>query len=305
MSQNPYGSYGNNQPEEPENPYQSDPQAFEAQKNSTEQINGSYAAPQNPQQASYNQEQQSGYGQSQNSSQQYGSQQYGSAQPQYSSQQYGSAQPNQAGAYQQNQANAYPQTSGNTYQQQGGNPYNAQNPNANTAGNTYGGVSDLCAPRPQVSLGGALSRWTKNLFHFSGRASRSEFWWVYGAVAVIGTVLGTIFMIPMVSISMKLTEAQNACDAAGCYGANLAKYTDYENQMIGQVLLWFLLLCLLSLVLVFMLLSVAWRRIQDAGYHGALALLYFVIPIVPFVMAFMPSSEKGCKYDKPIDAQRP
>lgn len=300
MSQNPYGSYGNNQPEEPKNPYQSDPQNFEAQKNATDQTSGSYAAPQNPQQSSYNQEQQSGYSQPQNSSQQYGS-----AQPQYNSQQPNYGQPNQPGAFQQNQANAYQQDSGNAYQQQGTNPYNAQNPNSYSAANTYGGASDVCAPRPSVSLGGAFSRWAKNLFHFSGRASRSEFWWVYGGFIVVSTILGGIFGAVMGGLISKVDAAQTAYDNSAQTMENYNKLQDYNDQIFGQVLIWLLVLGILSLIIVILLLSVYWRRLQDAGFHGALALLCFIIPIVPFILAFFPSSEKGCKYDKPIDAQRP
>ena len=44
-------------------------------------------------------------------------------------------------------------------------------------------------PRPSVSMVQAVKLWLKNWKNFSGRASRSEYWWVYLALAIVMTVL--------------------------------------------------------------------------------------------------------------------
>lgn len=272
MSQNPYGSYGNNQPEEPKNPYQADPQTFEAQNKTSEQTHGSYAAPQQP-----------SNGQPSNNAQSHGY-----AQPTGYQQQY------QPGGYQQ-QNSAYA----------GGSPYATNNSYASA--NTYGGAAETCAPRPHVGVGGAFSRWAKNLVHFSGRASRSEFWWVYGGFMIISGILSSIFGVFTAGIATKMEAAQRAYENSAQTTENYNKLNDYNTELASQMLIWMLLIGLFSFVLLLLMLSLYWRRLQDAGFHGAISLLVLTGfgAIVPFVMAFFPSSPKGCKYDKPADANRP
>lgn len=46
---------------------------------------------------------------------------------------------------------------------------------------------------PMVQIGDALQRWVANLTNFSGRARRSEFWWVVLVVGVGCGILSSIF----------------------------------------------------------------------------------------------------------------
>ena len=46
----------------------------------------------------------------------------------------------------------------------------------------------------QVSFGNAISRAFSNYCNFSGRASRSEFWWFTLFTAIVGTAISAVFM---------------------------------------------------------------------------------------------------------------
>ena len=50
----------------------------------------------------------------------------------------------------------------------------------------------LNRPYVGIGLGGAIGRYFAKYFTFSGRASRSEFWWAYLFVAVVGLVLSLL-----------------------------------------------------------------------------------------------------------------
>jgi uncharacterized membrane protein YhaH (DUF805 family) len=43
-----------------------------------------------------------------------------------------------------------------------------------------------------VGFGEAISQWSKNIFTFNGRASRSAYWWVFLLLAIIAVVLDIV-----------------------------------------------------------------------------------------------------------------
>lgn len=150
--------------------------------------------------------------------------------------------------------------------------------------------------RPTVGLGGAIKNNFKYLFHFSGRASRSEFWWVYGIVNVLA--------IALIVASIIITESHISTLSAT---STRHEFSDEVEKSAAMAMM----LCVASWLLVSILsalltVAVSWRRLQDAGFHGALWLLSLVgLGIVPFIMYFFPSSPNGLKYDKPQDKNRP
>lgn len=119
-------------------------------------------------------------------------------------------------------------------------------------------------PLPGATLGKAVGRYFRRYATFSGRASRSEFWWVqlfhamvlFGA-AMLSTLVGADFL-------------------AGLYGL-------------------FLLGCFMPT------LALSVRRLHDANLSGAMALL-FLVPYVGFlvvaVLAMLSSSPRGARFDR-------
>lgn len=149
--------------------------------------------------------------------------------------------------------------------------------------------------RPQVSFKQALTLNKKYLWHFSGRASRSEFWWAYllwgGIVPALSGLVYFLLLFFITLLAATTTDTNVGGNVAGVL------------LLTGLAML--LLFAGLILSLIFTL-SVGWRRLQDAGFPGALWLLTFVgAGIVPMVMCIFESSPKGLQYDKPEDLNRP
>lgn len=160
------------------------------------------------------------------------------------------------------------------------------------------------APRPHVSFGQALKNWGKYMFRFSGRASRSEFWWVMLVWFIIGLVFAAIAMATIVPAINHLAELEAA--ASTSYDA----YQEYDEAGVafaGKTLIFTLIMGVFSIAQFVTMLGLWWRRLQDANFHGAFYLLSFAGPgaLVPLIMAALPSNPAGVRFDKPEDATRP
>ncbi|WP_237223721.1 DUF805 domain-containing protein [Rothia nasisuis] len=164
-------------------------------------------------------------------------------------------------------------------------------------------------PRPAVGFSQALKNNFKYLFHFSGRASRSEFWWVYGTFYLVTLVMAIILSF---AIASRVSEVARFNEASTQYVTGEITRAEYEalaessTEPAYGVIVLLILLGLWGLITLVCTIAVSWRRLQDAGFHGAFYLLTLVaLGIVPFVMYFFPSSPKGYQYDKPADIGRP
>lgn len=110
----------------------------------------------------------------------------------------------------------------------------------------------------------AYMRFWKKFARFKGYASRSEYWWPYLINNLIAFVL---FMPGIVALIMSDIEAQRTSEATGYEVA-----PDVPALAIIMTLVTFLFLLAMTVPM----LSSGWRRIQDAGMHGALVFLSFV-----------------------------
>lgn len=139
-------------------------------------------------------------------------------------------------------------------------------------------------PRPGVGPVDSLKLFFKNYAVFHGRASRSEYWWMY--------LWGGIFNILMV-MSMFVPWM----------------LTPYSSDPPTGTILLGVLYVLLSLGITIPTISLQVRRLHDAGFSGYFTLLGFVPYlnsvgwVVPFVMSFFPSTPNGIKYDNPNGTQ--
>lgn len=202
-----------------------------------------------------------GYGQAPQAGQyggapQYGSTPYGSdpqggSNPQYGSAPQGGSAPQYGQGPQYGQAPGYDPSAGQ-YGQPGqagyGQPGYGQQPGGQQAYGGYGpvpgGVAVQRSPYlsgAEVGFGAAITEAFKNTFNYQGRISKSSYW--YAA----GPALGLIVLLYIITL------------ASGS-GAAIA------------------LEAIVGLVIALVMLPTAWRRLQDTGKSGALALLW----IIPF-----------------------
>ena len=151
------------------------------------------------------------------------------------------------------------------------------------------GVATTATPpleMPYYGIGflGAIKRGFKKYATFSGRASRSEYWWWYLFTFLVYLVLG----VPL-------------------YVLGIATSRDGGRTPGTLAIPLLILLTVFALGIIVPSLALTVRRLHDAGYSGLLALLLF-IPylggLVMLIFALLPSSPAGAKYD-PVSATSP
>lgn len=139
---------------------------------------------------------------------------------------------------------------------------------------------DLTLPLYGATPKQAVIRFFKNYATFTGRASRSEYWWVSAALAVA--------MLP--GYVLYVTGLLAMTDSSGLNTGN-------GGGLFAVGVIWVLLIGLACLV---PSLAVVWRRLHDAGFSGLLYLLS-LIPylgsLVVLVLTVLPSKPEGVKYD--------
>ena len=118
-----------------------------------------------------------------------------------------------------------------------------------------------------MGFGESIKHVFSNMTNFSGRASRSEFWWFYLFIVIIGTILSII------------ANATGANSSSGM-GVNILSIIIY-------------------VVLVLASLSVSVRRLHDTNKSGWLVLLNLLCcigPIILIVFWVQPSTEGDNSY---------
>ncbi|MDN4490877.1 DUF805 domain-containing protein [Demequina sp. SYSU T00068] len=101
---------------------------------------------------------------------------------------------------------------------------------------------------------------------FSGRSRRSEFWGYHLTITAIVIVLSIVYGI---SAAMVANSGEGNPLAAISLG----------------------ILIVLGLAFIVPTLAVNWRRCQDVGMPGAVAIIGLVIPLVMWIIGFIPGTE--------------
>jgi uncharacterized membrane protein YhaH (DUF805 family) len=138
-------------------------------------------------------------------------------------------------------------------------------------------------PRPSVTMPQAVKLWLKNWKNFSGRASRSEFWWTYLGIAIVGLVLGIIMAIVAAVIFAVTSGSTGASDAAAIV-----------------VALFYGLFGLFGLAAFVPTLALAVRRLHDTNQSGwmyLITLIPYVGGIILLVLMAQPSNPMGAHFD--------
>ncbi|WP_152347012.1 DUF805 domain-containing protein [Brevibacterium sp. CFH 10365] len=157
----------------------------------------------------------------------------------------------------------------------------------------YGGAprgatspDDLSLPLYGATFGQAVKRFFKNYVKFSGRASRSEFWWATLFCALIGLVPYVLFIIGAVMMA--------AAASADPYGGGAPSGGGVALMGMGGVLLG-----VIFLATIVPSIAISWRRLHDAGFSGLFYLLTLtsIGGIVVLVMEILPPKPEGQRFD--------
>lgn len=149
-------------------------------------------------------------------------------------------------------------------------------------------VNPLDLPYPGANPVLAVKRFFQNYAKFSGRASRSEYWWVQLAGVVVYIVLGV----------------------GGLWLGTITGTRDYSGEVQpGPAFLPFaFLLLILGAASIVPNIAVTVRRLHDANFPG---LLYLII-LVPYLGSFallilnaLPPKPEGAQYDRFRSASAP
>jgi len=165
------------------------------------------------------------------------------------------------------------------------------------------------APTPGISFGGALVNFFRKYARFTGRASLSEYWWMFLWNAILGFVLAIVMLIVLVPVIVQTATGI----AAGTAGPPL---TEAEaNALIWSVLarlggFWAVAVIsfLIGLALIVPHLALTVRRLHDSNKSGHFAWLYLVPSVgqlIVLILCIMPSEPWGQRFDRPLAAAAP
>lgn len=130
-----------------------------------------------------------------------------------------------------------------------------------------------------MNFGEAVKYCWKNMFVFTGRARRSEFWWFYLLMTIISFAGGLLFSVIIVFAMIPLFAGSDAYGNVD-EGALMAS--------MGGILFAYALLILFSIALLVMMLGAWVRRLHDIGQSGHwLWLNVLGLGIVPLIMCIM------------------
>lgn len=146
-----------------------------------------------------------------------------------------------------------------------------------------GGEPPLWAPYYGAPLPAAVKRFFKKYATFSGRASRSEYWW-WALVSGIVSIVLNVIMVAGGSAGAKLGPNGTSVPGAG--------------MIVGLILagIWVLAVLIPSLALMV-------RRLHDANFSGwmyLLVLIPFAGPFIILVFTLMGPKPEGQRFDEPV-----
>lgn len=153
---------------------------------------------------------------------------------------------------------------------------------------------DLSQPLYGATFKQAITRFFKSYTRFSGRASRSEFWFaqlfiflimfIPNVMSIVGTMMNTAAMAAAGAV-----DPTDPAAAAAVAGPGTAL------SLIGG-----LLGLIIALAVIIPSIAITWRRLHDANFAGPFWFLNFVPfvgTIIVLVMNILPSKPEGRRFD--------
>ncbi|WP_257944391.1 DUF805 domain-containing protein [Brevibacterium aurantiacum] len=152
---------------------------------------------------------------------------------------------------------------------------------------------DLSLPLYGASFGQAIKRFFKKYAKFSGRASRSEYWWV-------ALFLFLIQLIPSVlySIGLGMTAGTASMAAADPYASQMS--AGPSGGALALTVIGGILMFIIGVAVVVPTLAIIWRRLHDANLAGPFFFLNFIPGvggIILLVLTLLPSKPEGQRFD--------
>ncbi|WP_427007371.1 DUF805 domain-containing protein [Pseudarthrobacter sp. H2] len=143
-------------------------------------------------------------------------------------------------------------------------------------------AAPLWAPYYGAPIGEAAKRFFKKYATFTGRASRSEYWW---------------WMLISVVVSIVLNIIMSVTGGAGATAGTGGSTAPGPGAVVGIILIviWGLAVIVPSLALTV-------RRLHDANFSGwmiLIGLVPFVGSLAVLIFALLPSKPEGQRFDVP------
>ena len=141
-------------------------------------------------------------------------------------------------------------------------------------------TASLSQPLPGASFAQAVSRFFSKYATFSGRASRSEFWWVALGLIILYSVIGVAFLM-----------------VSGPTATQLPTDVQYSPAAIAVLIIG----AIIALALLIPGIALTVRRLHDANFSGWLYLLHLIPSVgnlIVFVLTLLPSNPEGKRFDK-------
>lgn len=160
---------------------------------------------------------------------------------------------------------------------------------------------DMSLPYYGAGFMTALKRFFRGYAQFTGRASRSEYWWAQLWMVIL-------IAIPIIILYAGLIPAliwsdQHATEVPGLSDPSGDPYTTGPDATQAPTFFLFIIgLILLGIVILALILpsiSIEVRRLHDGGFSGLFYLLNLVgLSIVPFILTFLPPKPEGRRFDR-------
>ena len=147
----------------------------------------------------------------------------------------------------------------------------------------------LDLPLSGATFGQSVSRFFRSYARFSGRASRSEFWWATLFQSILGFVLGILLGIALIFGLMAVFAAAVQGDSAEVGPFGIPALALDLAMAVGVPIL---LIFLLSLPLLLPSIAVTVRRLHDTNRSGWWYLLSLVL-----VFAALEPDPEGARFD--------
>jgi len=178
-------------------------------------------------------------------------------------------------------------------------------PQASEVAQPASSSQQLNQPLYGASFGQAISRYFKKYATFSGRASRSEYWYV-ALFTFLLSLIPSIFMIVGIARSVAWAEKYQVEVPFGTVsGGQFDTYTRGPGGVQSPEFVWvsigMALLVLISLALIVPNLAIAWRRLHDTNRPGPwyfISLVPGVGSIILLVLMLTPSKPEGARFDR-------
>lgn len=176
---------------------------------------------------------------------------------------------------------------------------------------------DMSRPLYGASFGQAVRRFFKGYVKFSGRASRSEYWWSYLFLALLGFVPGIIITIGLIMGIASLATTMPSDPYSGYSPTTedpFAVFTALFSGPSGIVLILGLILAtVLGLGTLLPHIAISWRRLHDVNLPGPIWLislvsyipyigsfLGFIAGVALIVLACLPPKAEGRRFDSAV-----